>query len=93
MSELKPTLHAADAQAEWRDATPCLSAVSQEPIHGRRIQGLNKKWMMSLEKTFALRLGQGQVQFYEESLYTMSVDSSNKVDRREVKAKKLKVTQ
>ena len=48
---------------------------------------------MSLEKTFALRLGQGQVQFYEESLYTMSVDSSNKVDRREVKAKKLKVTQ
>ena len=36
-----------------------LPAVSQGPIHGRRINGLNKRWMLSLEKTFGLRLGHG----------------------------------
>lgn len=59
MSELKLISHVADAQTEWRDAIPSLPAVSQGPIHGRRINGLNKRWMMSLEKTFGLRLGQG----------------------------------
>lgn len=59
MSELKLISHVADAQTEWRDAIPYLPAVSQGPIRGKRINRLNKRWIVSLEKTFGLRLSQG----------------------------------